>query len=88
MVEALHRKLSAVASVLVGALDPIMAEVRADCPDSKAVIAFARRILKLIKDYVNNNCGSETESPAPNEEKVSTLCDSATLAHTFTPIDK
>ncbi|UQZ90621.1 hypothetical protein C4J81_15960 [Deltaproteobacteria bacterium Smac51] len=73
--EALRLKLEVEVPVLIASLGPIMDEVRAACPNSQSVISFARRIVEVIKDYVNNNCGSEAESSAPGEDELSTSCD-------------
>ena len=77
--EALLNKLEAEVPVLIAGLCPILDEVQVACPDSQDVITFARRIVEVIKDYVNNNCGSETKSSVANEETLSTCCDSTPL---------
>lgn len=63
--KALHRKLTAEAPALIKAIAPIMIEVRAKCPNSKAAILFARRIVAALRNFVNTPDGS-------NDEPVST----------------
>ena len=59
---SLHNKLATAAPALIAALDPIMLEVQSNCPDSQAVIIFARRIVAALKGFVRMNCGAEAES--------------------------
>jgi uncharacterized protein YegL len=49
----LRVKITAVMPRVLNELEPILAEIKAHCPDTKAAIAYARRITKFFHDQAN-----------------------------------
>ena len=57
--ERLRRRITAGMPNVLAKLEPILEEIRAACPDTRAAVAFARRINKVLRDLANI-----TEQPA------------------------
>lgn len=71
--EAIHRRLMAEAPILISAIEEIMAEVRADCPDSNSAIIFAHRIVETLGNFVSTNREPEPESAAGDETQQASI---------------